>query len=44
MEADVYPSSRQYLDRIRTRPGPFTDQDAFDGNGVVDFVNNMKIL
>ncbi len=38
------PSCRQYLDRIRTRPGPFTNQEMFDGDAVVPFMDSMKIL
>jgi ubiquitin-activating enzyme E1 C len=45
---EVYPASEParwaYLDRIRTRPGPFTNPDAFDGKVVAEAMENMKIL
>lgn len=39
-----HPSFRQYLDRIRTRAGPFTNKEMFDGDAVVPFMDSMKIL
>lgn len=45
---EVYPASEParwaYLDRIRTRPGPFTNPDSFDGKVVAEAMENMKIL
>lgn len=36
--------SRKYLDRIRTRPGPFTDTESFDGSAVAETMENLRIL
>ncbi|KAK4240794.1 hypothetical protein C8A03DRAFT_31068 [Achaetomium macrosporum] len=33
-----------YLDRVRTRPGPFTNLDSFNGSMVAQAMENMKIL
>ncbi|RKU40601.1 hypothetical protein DL546_001031 [Coniochaeta pulveracea] len=45
---EVYPSIEplrwKYLDRIRTRPGPFTDLDVFEGSAVAQNMDNMKVL
>ncbi|GAB1310804.1 NEDD8 activating enzyme [Madurella fahalii] len=45
---EVHPASEParwvYLDRIRTRPGPFTNPDAFDGSAVAEAMENMKVL
>ncbi|KAL2261163.1 hypothetical protein VTK26DRAFT_4616 [Humicola hyalothermophila] len=47
-ESPVYPASEPkrwiYLDRIRTRPGPFTDTEVFDGQVVASVMENMKVL
>ncbi|KAM7205493.1 putative NEDD8-activating enzyme E1 catalytic subunit [Naviculisporaceae sp. PSN 640] len=44
----VYPASEparwKYLDRIRTRPGPFTDKEMFDGTAVAESMEKMNIL
>lgn len=46
--ADVHPGSEParwvHLDRIRTRAGPFTNPDAFDGRVVAEAMENMKVL
>lgn len=46
--AQVHPASEParwaYLDRIRTRPGPLTNLDAFDGSAVAEAMENMKVL
>lgn len=45
---DVHPASEParwtYLDRIRTRPGPFTNPAMFSGDGVAAFMEQIKIL
>ncbi|KAK4248161.1 hypothetical protein C7999DRAFT_40576 [Corynascus novoguineensis] len=45
---DVHPASEParwtYLDRIRTRPGPFTNPAMFSGDGVASFMEQIKIL
>ncbi|AEO53855.1 hypothetical protein MYCTH_2313559 [Thermothelomyces thermophilus ATCC 42464] len=45
---DVLPASEparwKYLDRIRTRPGPFTNPDMFNGEGVAAFMETIKVL
>ncbi|KAK3310692.1 uncharacterized protein B0T15DRAFT_519120 [Chaetomium strumarium] len=45
---EVHPASEAarwtYLDRVRTRPGPFTDPDTFDGSMVAQAMESMKIL
>ncbi|KAM7217407.1 putative NEDD8-activating enzyme E1 catalytic subunit [Rhypophila decipiens] len=44
----VYPASEptrwKYLDRIRTRPGPDTDESTFDGSVVAESMEKMNIL
>ncbi len=44
----VYPASEParwtYLDRVRTRPGPFTNPDIFNGEAVAAAMEAMKIL
>lgn len=35
---------RKYLDRIRTRAGPFTNPDIFNGSGVAEAMENMTVL
>ncbi|KAM7199332.1 putative NEDD8-activating enzyme E1 catalytic subunit [Rhypophila sp. PSN 637] len=44
----VYPASEptrwKYLDRIRTRPGPYTDEATFDGSVVAETMEKMSIL
>ncbi|KAK4217017.1 putative NEDD8-activating enzyme E1 catalytic subunit [Rhypophila decipiens] len=44
----VYPASEptrwKYLDRIRTRPGPYTDESTFDGSVVAETMEKMSIL
>ncbi|KAK4157864.1 hypothetical protein C8A00DRAFT_39868 [Chaetomidium leptoderma] len=46
--AEVYPASEParwtYLDRVRTRPGPFTNPDIFSGEAVAAAMEAMKIL
>ncbi|KAK0754223.1 hypothetical protein B0T18DRAFT_424646 [Schizothecium vesticola] len=46
--AQAYPSSEperwKYLDRIRTRAGPFTNDGIFDGSMVAGQMDKMKIL
>ncbi|KAK3393223.1 hypothetical protein B0H63DRAFT_457785 [Podospora didyma] len=46
--AEVYPASEparwKYLDNIRTRAGPLTNPDIFDGQVVAQNMENMKIL
>ncbi|KAK4105911.1 hypothetical protein N658DRAFT_492421 [Parathielavia hyrcaniae] len=45
---DVHPASEParwvYLDRIRTRPGPFTNPDVFSPEAVAAAMETMKIL
>ncbi|KAL2161609.1 hypothetical protein VTH06DRAFT_8171 [Thermothelomyces fergusii] len=38
------PARWKYLDRIRTRPGPFTNPDMFNGEGVAAFMETIKVL
>ncbi|KAK1768423.1 NEDD8-activating enzyme E1 catalytic subunit [Phialemonium atrogriseum] len=38
------PSRWRYLDNVRTRAGPFTNDEVFDAGLVVDTMDNMKIL
>ncbi|KAJ4296138.1 NEDD8 activating enzyme [Collariella sp. IMI 366227] len=46
--AEVHPGMEParwtYLDRVRTRPSPFTDPDFFDGKLVASAMEQMKIL
>ncbi|KAL2134128.1 hypothetical protein VTI74DRAFT_951 [Chaetomium olivicolor] len=46
--ADVYPGVEParwtYLDRVRTRPSPFTDPSFFDGRSVAAAMEKMKVL
>ncbi|KAK3383301.1 hypothetical protein B0T24DRAFT_43856 [Lasiosphaeria ovina] len=46
--ADVYPASEparwKYLDNVRTRSGPHTNPDIFDGKLVAEAMENMKVL
>jgi hypothetical protein len=37
-------ADRKYLDRIRTRAGPFTNDGIFDGSMVAGQMDKMKIL
>ncbi|KAI6575848.1 hypothetical protein MCOR09_001401 [Pyricularia oryzae] len=46
MIAGVDTSSQRwhYLDRIRTKPGPFTDMDSFDPDSCVSSMEKMSVL
>ncbi|KAK4458012.1 hypothetical protein QBC42DRAFT_29985 [Cladorrhinum samala] len=47
-DAQVFPASEParwtYLDKIRTRPGPFTNRDLFEGKNVAENMEKMKVL